>query len=232
MFNLFKKKAQVTSGTTLFDANYWNMKYPTAPIIYSGRTLKTSSSPIKIDVKNFICENDNILLDILKRNRLIKTSFNATALAIQKWVVKNIKYVADEKTSNCPEFWQFPFETLASGTGDCEDMHILEASLLINAGIPDWRVKVAAGYVQEAPTAPQGGHAYCIYLADRPESEKKLEWIILDTCYFSDESIPCESKPLAKNGGYNGCYKEVWFSFNSKNSWNQKSLDIIDGRIK
>jgi hypothetical protein len=231
MFNLFKKKKISTAETSSYGETYWNTKYPTSPIVYSGRTLKTNHSPIKIDVKNFICDNDNIILDVLKRNRLIKTSFNETALAIQKWVAKNIKYVADDTSNKCPEFWQFPFETLAGKIGDCEDGGILMASMLINAGIPAWRVKVAAGYVQEAPTAPQGGHAYCIYLADRPESEKKLEWVVLDWCYYEDSATPIEKKPLAKNGGFNGCYKDTWFTFNNANSWNQTKLEL-DGRVK
>lgn len=90
---------------------------------------------------------------------------------------------------------------------------------------------MAAGYVQESPTAPQGGHCYCIYLADRPESEKKFEWVILDWCYYEDSDILCDKKPLAKNGGYNSCYKDTWFTFNTEYSWNQTKLEL-DGRVK
>jgi len=232
MFNLFKKKKVMTTAAgESYGPDYWNNKYPQAPVIYAGRTLKTSHTPVKIDVKNFVCGNDNVILKLIKRNRLMKSTPNETAIACQKWVVKNIKYIADDQSNKCPEFWQFPFETLAAGIGDCEDGAILLASLLVNAGIPAWRIKVAAGYVQEAPTAPQGGHAYCIYLADRPDSEKKMEWVVLDWCYYEDSDLPCEKKALAKNGGYNNCYKDTWFTFNTERSWNQTKLEI-DGRIK
>lgn len=112
----------------------------------------------------------------------------------------------------------------------CEDFGITMASLMINAGIPAYRVKVAAGFVQAAPGALQGGHAYCIYLADRPDSERGQEWVVNDWCYLEDSKIPQELKPLAKDGGYNGCYKEVWFTFNNEFSWNQTALEI-SGRI-
>ena len=97
---------------------------------------------------------------------------------------------------------------------DCKDGAILIASLLINAGIPSWRVKVAGGGVLPDPLfAPSdtelAGHAWCIYLADRPDSKRGLEWIILDWCYSPDPDVPIEEKPLAKNGGQQGGYKET-----------------------
>lgn len=208
----------------LREESYYNNKWKKAPIVYSGRTLKTSNNRIGIDVKTFVTTNDEILKEIITKYRLKKSSHDQTAHAIQKWVVRYLTYKYDSESSNCPEFWQFPFETVQSQIGDCEDGAILIASLCINAGIPPFRVKIAAGYVQSAPTAPQGGHAYAIYLADDGN------WRILDWCYYEDSRTPVNRKPLAKNGGYRNCYKDVWFTFNSDYSWNQKSLDI-NGRL-
>jgi hypothetical protein len=140
-----------------------------------------------------------------------------------------LEYVGDNESSECPEFWQFPFETLQSGMGDCEDGAILMASLMIQAGIPSYRVKICAGYVQESPTAPQGGHCYCIYLADR--GWRKQEWVVLDWCYYEDPDVAPEKKPLAKNGGYKGYYQSLWFTFNNEYSWNQEGLEIEARRI-
>jgi predicted flap endonuclease-1-like 5' DNA nuclease len=119
---------------------------------------------------------------------------------------------------------------------NCEDGAILIASLLINAGIPSWRVKVCAAQVIADPTfAPseteEGGHAYCIYLADRPESERKLEWVILDWCYLQDPEITIEKKPLAGDGGQEGAYKDIWFTFNDQYSWAQSAFEVKEGRI-
>ncbi len=219
---IFKKKEELKTAS--LTPEYWNDKWPKAPIIYSGRALKTKSDRINIDVKTFITPHDEILINILNKYKLIKSDPDATMWEIQKWVVRFLRYVEDEKTAAVPEYWMFPFETVQAGIGDCEDGGILTAALAINAGIPSYRVKVAAGYVQEAPTAPQGGHAYCIYLASDDA------WRICDWCYFEDSKTPILKKPLAKDGGQNNAYKDVWFTFNNEFSWNQKAL-AVNGRV-
>jgi len=215
----------------VYDATYWNSKWPTAPIIYSGRVSRVDNKSLSVDVKDFITPNDVLLQEIASRYSLKKNTMNLTAWEVQKFVVKFLTYKYDTDSQLCPEFWQFPFETLQSQIGDCEDGAILTASLCIVAGIPAWRVKVSAGWVKDSPTAPQGGHAYCIFLADRPESERKLEWVILDWCYYEDTPIAPENKPLARDGGYNNCYKDTWFTFNNEFSWNQTQLEINKARI-
>ncbi|HDN25923.1 MAG TPA: transglutaminase domain-containing protein [Thioploca sp.] len=211
------------------DANYWNNKWQQAPITYTGRALRGSTERIVCDVKGFMTVNDALLTEVIQDYQLSKHTHNATAQAIQQFVVRFLDYVGDEEASDCPEFWQFPFETLQSGIGDCEDGAILAASLMIQAGIPAHRVKVCAGYVQESPTAPQGGHAYCIYLADRRWGAQ--DWVVMDWCYYQDPETPPEYKPLAKEGGYNGNYHELWFTFNNEFSWNQDGLEIEARRI-
>jgi len=211
------------------DAHFWNNKWQQAPITYSGRALRGSTERILCDVKAFVTANDAILAEIIQDYQLKKYTDNATAHAIQKFVVSYVEYVGDEQSSECPEFWQFPFETLQSGIGDCEDGAILMASLMIQCGIPPYRVKICAGYVQESATAPQGGHAYCIYLADRRGGNQ--QWVVMDWCYYEDSYSAPEDKPLAKEGGYNGCYQDLWFTFNNELSWNQEGLEVDARRI-
>ncbi|MFW9785496.1 MAG: DUF4332 domain-containing protein [Candidatus Heimdallarchaeota archaeon] len=221
-----------------YSQEYWDSKWATAPIIYTGRALRGElyKKQIDADVKTFIKDNDAILWHVITQMGLRKDTPNETALAIQNFVCNFLKYKYDDETVDCPEFWLFPFEAIQSEIGDCEDGAILIASLLINAGIPDWRVKVCAAQVFADPVfAPSdtelGGHAYCIYLADRPESERKLEWVILDWCYLQDPEVPIEKKPLARDGGQEGAYQDIWFTFNNKHSWAQSSFEIKDGRI-
>jgi hypothetical protein len=76
-----------------------------------------------------------------------------------------------------------------------------------------------------------GGHAWCLYLADRPDSKRGLEWVILDWCYAPDPDVPIEEKPLAKNGGQQKGYKETWFTFNDEYSWAIDLTQILTGRI-
>jgi len=221
MFGFGKKPApQVTNAAQ--GADYWNNKWPKAPIIYTGRQLRTSDKKLGIDVKNFITTNDEVLKAIIKQYGLQKSTVEDTVWAIQKWVVRFLTYTADDTANKCPEFWQFPFETVQSKVGDCEDGAILIASLCTNAGVPMYRLKVAAGNVQAAPTAPTSGHAYCIFLADDDN------WKIIDWCYFEDSMLPVAKKPLARAGGQKAAYGEVWFTFNGENSWNQTALAISD----
>lgn len=206
---------------------YWNNKWEKKSVIYLGRALRRSSEEICVDVRNFICIYDDILKQIVDKYSLRKETFNETAHACQKFIVDSIVYKDDEENSYCEEYWQFPFETIASGIGDCEDGAILMASLMIVAGIPNWRVKVVAGTVQPEETAPTGGHAYCIYLADRNQG---MDWEIHDWCYYEDSDIPTGSKPLSKDGGYNGVYKDIWFTFNNEFCWSKEET-TISGRI-
>lgn len=209
--------------------NYWNNRWVKQPIIYSGRALRNSNGRINTDVRNFIIAEDYILKDIVERYNLKKETYNETAHACQKFVVENLKYKDDLETNGCEEFWQFPFETLVSTYADCEDGAILMASLMINAGIPNWRVKVVGGTVKPQPTAPLGGHAYCIFLADRKSGE--LAWEIHDWCYYEDSEIPTGEKPLAKDGGYNNTYIDVWFTFNNEFTWSNEEVVIDQQRI-
>lgn len=221
-----------------YGPDYWNNKWEKAPIIYTGRALRGESyrKQIDADVKTFIKKDDAILWHVITQIGLRRDTPNETAHVIQNFVCNFLKYKYDDETVDCPEFWQFPFESIQSEIGDCEDGAILIASLLINAGIPSWRVKVCAAQVIADPVfAPSdselGGHAYCIYLADRSDSDRKLEFVILDWCYLQDPEVPIKEKPLARDGGQEGAYKDIWFTFNDEYSWSQSAFEVKEGRI-
>jgi predicted transglutaminase-like cysteine proteinase len=127
-----------------------------------------------------------------------------------------LKYVADIESNTYTEFWQFPTETLTLGTGDCECGSILIASLLLNAGIPQYRVKVAAGWV-DIGKGQKGGHAYCIYLR-----ETDNEWVPLDWCFLPN-NLPVQQRPTLK---IDKNYLDIWFTFNNQYSRSDSPLDI------
>ncbi len=58
-----------------------------------------------------------------------------TADLARRWVVSNISYVSDSEAHGMPDYWQTPYETLRLGTGDCEDMAVLFASICEALGI-------------------------------------------------------------------------------------------------
>jgi hypothetical protein len=254
------------------EEDVWNSKWEQQPIIYYGRVLKKDTnkylqSPIlqtPVDVRAFILDPDQVIKNVVDTRYLQKQSHDETMLAIQRYIVTGeyvspfsgpqtdsiyapLTYTGDLDENDTYEFWQFPFETIRSRRGDCEDGAILIASLAVNAGVPPYRIKVAAGDVSNRfhlyPDAPgfdavpmanwdnamypgvsEGGHAYCIYLAS------DNEWRVIDWCYYEDSTVPVLQKPLAKKGGYGGCYLDTWFTFNSQHSWNQKSIEI-EGKL-
>lgn len=206
---------------------FWNNKRPKNVIAYTGRAIPKKNplgegtilkERVQIDVKTMMTDHDAFLSKIIEKYHLKGSSYDETFSNIQKWVVQNIQYLGDDVNNYTMEYWQFPFETLTDKTGDCEDGAILMASLAICAGIPAFRIRVVAGMVQPAPTAPQGGHGYVSYLR-----ESDNQWVILDWCYYEDSQIPMNLKPLHKDNPY---YKEVWFSFNNQHSWSDRSFDF------
>jgi predicted transglutaminase-like cysteine proteinase len=66
-------------------------------------------------------------------------------IALRDWVGGNIKYESDEQVHGVREYWQFGKETVALGTGDCEDFAILLCSLLRAAGYSPDDVYVVIG---------------------------------------------------------------------------------------
>src|SRR6185436_11837930 len=46
--------------------------------------------------------------------------------AINSRVNQRIRYVIDQISDGVPDYWQTPLETVARGTGDCEDFAILK----------------------------------------------------------------------------------------------------------
>lgn len=206
---------------------FWNNKRPKNVIGYTGRAIPKKNTlsegvvlkeRVQIDVKTMVCSNDAFLQKIITNHSLKGSSHDETISNIQKWVVKNVSYLGDDINNYTMEYWQFPFETLADKTGDCEDGSLLIASLALNCGVPSFRLRINAGMVQEAPTAPQGGHAYVSYLR-----ECDNQWVVIDWCYFEDSAVPISSKVLHKDNQY---YKNVIFSFNDKFSWADQPFDF------
>lgn len=200
--------------------NYWNNKHPKAPVVYAGRGLKTDTKRIEIDVRRMVWADDVILQKFVAKRRLRRKTDDQTALACQRQVVRMLTYTGDLKTSHMNEFWQFPNETIVSHTGDCEDGAILMASLMLNAGIAPWRVRVAAGLVQAGKAAETGGHAYVTYCR-----ESDNNWVVLDWCYLEDSRVPIAKKPILNERPR---YKEVWFSFNHLYSWSHKKFTRVE----
>lgn len=96
------------------------------------------------------------------------------ALQIVRWVANNITCVAD-----VTDTWSNAITTLVNRYGDCEDGAILQASLMLNAGVEPSRVRVYIGTYSSGATSTD--HAWVEYLR-----ESDNQWVTLDWTEGSD----------------------------------------------
>ena len=189
---------------------FWNNKRDKAFISYTGREIPKWGM-CKCDVRNFWTVDDfNIPIFNGKSN-------DDTAFQCLLWVKNNVTYKSDEDNVGLPEYWQYAYETLKLGIGDCDDGGILLANMLVKSGIPYWRVRLNAGEVVG------GGHLWVTYLR---ESDNK--WVVLDWCYWFDYTIVKERyeyKDL-KN------YKNIWFSWNRDYCFKDEDFSIPSNNFR
>lgn len=181
---------------------YYNDKYPKSDITYKGRFMPVVGM-LNIDVRNFFTVNDSMVNGIAKN---ITGTDNEKALKCLTWVIDNFKYVSDKSVVGLDEYWMFPYESILSKKGDCDDGAILLANLLLASGISYWKIRLTAG------ETTAGGHCYVTYYYEEGDY-----WVTLDWCFYPNK------KPVSDRVKYSEdqLYKNVWFSFNQKYSYSQ-----------
>lgn len=185
-----------------------NNKYPKSDVTYSRQETDGS---YEIDVRNYINEFDHSLPLVEGQDD------DQKALNGLKWVIKNIKYVPDKNSYGYPEYWAYSYQTLKRKAGDCEDGSILLYNILLKSGVPYWKIRISAG------STSYGGHAYVTYyyeLGDR--------WVVLDWCYFPNETLIKDRADYKDNKLYEG----IWFSFNKKYSYALSGTKINFDNLK
>lgn len=184
---------------------YWNTKRPNTNS-YKHSCRYFEARKIKLDPRVLFTPNNNLMPPI-HGDSTDEVAYNALS-----WVVRNITYTTDTKQFDTSEHWLFPFETFYTRKGDCEDGAILLANIMLNNGVPYWRIRLNAGSVKG------GGHAWVTYLR---ESDNK--WVILDWCYWPDESLEGLSWDAAEN------YFNIWFSWNRDHIF---AADMLDREVE
>jgi hypothetical protein len=136
--------------------------------------------PIVVDVKGFIDSRDSLVLDGIKDNISVTMDMTASEKAwlAMKYIYEKFRYVSDLSQFGYNEYWQYPYETMQLGLGDCEDSSLLLCTILRIFGVEAY---VHVGLV------PQGGHAWCSFL-DEQGSLRLLEstWHRQGTENFED----------------------------------------------
>jgi len=103
-------------------------------------------------------------------------SYDLRALRCWEFVSGHVTYVADPPLTAAgaaTDIWQFPAETLALGSGSCEDCSFLLATLMIASAISEENIRVVIGQL-ERRGLPTETHAWVIY-RDEGHSWRILE---------------------------------------------------------
>jgi hypothetical protein len=104
-------------------------------------------------------------------------SFDFRAHLLSSFISSHINY----KPSGRNDPWQFPEETLALRSGDCEDIAFLLASLLLSSGISAYNIRVAIGkvHVPDGPGIPKKfDHAWVMYKCELGT------WLLLEPLFL------------------------------------------------
>jgi predicted transglutaminase-like cysteine proteinase len=184
---------------------YWNDKRTkTDDYIRKVRTVLNKTVMTYVDPRIFFNATDNIVPVVTGTN-------DEKAYAALNKVIDLITYTSDTSQFKQDEEWLFPYESLQLEHGDCEDGAILLANIMLKSGIPYWRIRLNAGDVKG------GGHCWVTYLR-----ESDNQWVILDWCYWPEQSLPGLLYHDAEN------YFDIWFSWNTKHIYLDENFERDD----
>lgn len=196
-------------------AEYWNNHFKKRAVVY------TAEEKYKRDVRTYLIDKSDLLMDVLVKNNLISNDIYETIYNIEQWVIKNIRYKSDPNTGM--DYWKEGEYTLQDSFGDCEDGNMLIKSLCLVAKIPDYMVKVVAGYVEDPNNEKNTvGHCYCIVLTE------ESKWVISDFCYFPTTLKINKRIEHKVDKRYN---KPIWFTFTKEFGFADEEINI-EGRIR
>jgi len=171
--------------------SYWTQRHPVIEKTYLGRASvryaggRMRNIAYSVDVRRFVAPaGDAVMRPTLAAimgetiEQVLTRSSDKLARRVQAWVAASIQYRTDSQTRLMEDHWQPPEETLAVRAGDCEDGALLMLSLLLAAGIPSWRLRVAVGTVLW-PSQGYQGHAWVAYC-------RGVDWVPLDWCFMPE----------------------------------------------
>ena len=115
------------------------------------------------------------------------------------------------------ENWSFSYQTLERKNGDCEDGAILLYDILRKSGIPAWKLRLNAGFMDDGE-----GHCWLSYYVESQfwKSKRDDKWVILDWCDYRDTKANRETK-VEDRPRYSELkeYAAIEFSWNEDYTW-------------
>ena len=144
-----------------------------------------------VPVHMFIEPNDPEVIKIVEK-------YNSNIDLIFNWISNNIEFVSDIDATRRFDKWNYPGETIRSGTADCEDASILYVSLLIRCG------RTAHCVLGEIFDSSWFWHVFVEYFNDEVG-----EWIYLEPTSKNPYNIPWKTFKIHGLVSQNGFYPNL-----------------------
>jgi hypothetical protein len=142
------------------------------------------------------------------------------------------------------EYWSYSYQTFIRGYGDCEDGAILMYDVLRKSGIPAWKLRINAGYVNNPDGSLKyypnggrdGGHAWLTYYVEsqfwKGKDKREDKWVVLDWCnghkYAGDVKTPLDEREPWSADIYD---TNLIFSFNEEYCWSKSNGQLAMGGL-
>tara|TARA_Y100000590_G_scaffold134834_1_gene154241 strand:- start:30 stop:1112 length:1083 start_codon:yes stop_codon:yes gene_type:complete len=139
------------------------------------------------------------------------------------------------------EYWSYSYQTYQRGTGDCEDGTVLLYDILRKSGVPAWKMRVNAGYVNNSDGSPMlhpngqrdGGHVWLTYYVEsqfwKGKDKREDKWVVLDWCngskYLNDVTTPLDERVAWDSELIYA--KDLDFSFNEDYCWSTGNGKVV-----
>jgi len=99
--------------------------------------LLEDRTPLTADARaRFVTSEEKVIKDLAAELKSLANNQNYNSKETVNFILSfvqdqgNIKYLEDNETKGCNEYWRYPVETLVDQTGDCEDTTVLFASII------------------------------------------------------------------------------------------------------
>ncbi len=184
------------------------------PIIRASRNIPGTSKRYDIDIREFLTTTNNAVVhrhlgELIRQlsasdQALFRShspgSFDLRADKVVAFV-STLKYKAPaNREKRAPEAWLFPDETLSQRHGDCEDLALVLAALLLAAGISGYCVRVALGALhltQSDGKILKHDHCWVMYQNERGVWEV-LEPLHLTATVKAKAKLPGKFRPVPR----------------------------------
>ena len=137
------------------------------------------------------------------------------------WSYHRMRYALEQSVKKiearvlAQENWSFSYQTLERKNGDCEDGAILLYDILRKSGIPAWKLRLNAGFMNDG-----GGHCWLSYYVESQfwKSKRDDKWVILDWC---DDTKANRETKVEDRPRYSDLkkYAAIDFSWNEDYTW-------------